>query len=151
MTRERDWGIPCAARPVMSWRCHIPFQTCSKMLWHHCVQFFHSIFGSLPLITCLSALIILRNKPSSVINHFLREVRYWHILVKYQCLIFQVFIGRFLSGHGMLIKTWKIPCPWMCRPIATEKLENSFPEEVIRLHKREMNQKVTGWLTTASQ
>lgn len=97
---------------------------------HHCMQFFHSIFGSLHLITCHSALIILRNKSSSVPIHFLREVRYWHILVKYQCLIFQVFLDHYWLGHGISIKTWKISCPWMYYPIAIELLENSFPEEV---------------------
>ena len=49
-----------ATRPVMSWRCHIPFQTCSKMPKHPCMQFFHSISGSLQLITCHGALFLLR-------------------------------------------------------------------------------------------
>lgn len=34
-----------------------------------------------------------RNKPSSVVINFLREVRYWHILVKYLCLISWFFVG----------------------------------------------------------
>lgn len=79
------------------------------------MQFFHSIFGSLQLITYLSALYVLRNKPSSVIIHFLREVRYWHIPVKYQCLIFQVFISRFL------VLSWYV----------NKNLKNSLPLNVL--------------------